>query len=181
MLSSGGNQGVLERSVIARASSSLTYDIPYNALVTNDGAWESNSDPNSWYEIILLNDSFVLEKYGITSNYKGNQDFPQSWILRGSENGRDWINLSYIESSGLITYKSTINYTVEKKLPFRFFQFTMLGENYAKNYHFCMSRIYFYGEQIEGCHFNQKQSHKNLNYSSHLNTLFVYITLILNI
>ena len=173
-LSNGGDKVILERSVSAKASTSISD--PYYALITDDNPWESRGYENSWYQIALFNDSFVLEKYGIKSNPVGNRDFPQSWVLVGSQNGRDWTNLSYIESSGLTQYGLTLNYSVEKQYPLRFFRLTMIGKNTAGDFQFCICRLYFYGQIVFSNILNQYHSIIHLNHF--YNTLFAFVLLL---
>ena len=172
-LSNNGNVEYLKSSINVQCSSQS--DDPFHPLLTHNSNWESLNSQNSWYLITLLNDSFLLENYSITSNPKGNPDFPQSWILEGSNNGRKWTNISCVESSKLTDYGKTKNYIVKRKIPLRFFKFTMIGLNYAQDYQFCINRIYFYGQNITNNLFYKENSYENSS-SNHVFFLFVILT-----
>ena len=143
---SQGSKDILQRSLTARSSSILSSINIYNAFFTNSSFFETESEDNAWFEIVLLNDSFILHSYSITSNSHGNDDFPQQWNFIGSTDGRKWHELSDVTDSKLKEKGQTVNYPVKRFLPLRFFRLIMKGTNYKGGKMLCIERIYFYGQ-----------------------------------
>ena len=146
---SKGNADILQKSVIISNSSQYNNKVPpINAFISNDEYWESDKVENSWIQVILLNDSFVLDHYEIKANSKGNKDIPQKWYLSASNNGREWKNVSVVLDSKLNELGQIREYSVSIFQPFKFFRFTMIGTNLKGNGFFCIGQIFFYGKSV---------------------------------
>ena len=109
--------------------------------------WESDhNDSEPEYTIVLLKSRIYLTGYGFTTNAYGNPDFPKSWYVYGSNDRNNWTQIDYKQTDYYFTnYSQSKSFTVEKQEPFRFFRFTIEGNNTNGSKYFCFQSIDLFG------------------------------------
>lgn len=107
----------------------------------NAGAWCSNDENRSWYEIEFINYYFYLEGYLIRASPV---DFFSDWQVLGSNNGRDYDVIDDVSGN---TQPASYNNFFECKYPKTRKKFKIItnGKRFKGDNHFCIWRIEFFG------------------------------------
>ena len=115
----------------------------------SDSHWASSGDPNQWFKIHFINNRVSVTHYTLKTRV-GNENFPLSWNLEGSNDDSHWTmihakesNYDLNSSGAYKTYRASIDGV------FSFFRVTMNDKNSNSGYIFHAERFELFGVLCE--------------------------------
>lgn len=140
-------------SVIIETSSSTNNDS--KILVSDEssaGFWESSkNNPNPWIQMTLKNAKFNLIGYTLkAASRSGDDRYPNSWIVAGSNDGEDWPILDQVDYNHILCEANAIApfecNEKESEDSFSIFRIQMTEPTENGDWTFSLARIEFFGD-----------------------------------
>ena len=150
-------------------ASSETFGKKDNAInFSSDSHWESGDESNRYYTLYFPFSGVSISGYGITSNSKGNGDFPRSWNVDVSNDNSKWIQISFIPESTIFTeHDQTKTFQLEYPGYYHYFKFTQNGKSNSGNIYFCFKHIDIFGSfSMPFFYTCESSSHFHISYIS---------------
>lgn len=113
----------------------------------------TRNEQNSWICFEFINHQIIPTHYSIKSHNNGGKgDFdPKSWVIEGSTNSKDWINLSEEQNTEILDGRNiahTFPIRNQSQQKIKFIRIRQTGQNSKNNYHLCFSAFEVYGQLI---------------------------------
>lgn len=141
-------------SITIDVSSNSSYGEPDSIIFqgVSGSYWESSSSqPNPWFQINLHNARLDIIGYVIkTTFHSSDSNYPNSWILAGSNNGEEWFTLDQIDNkSSLIESNTAVAFECADKdseEAFKIFRFEMTEPTVDGTWCFRLARVELFGD-----------------------------------
>lgn len=142
------NGNLQTRGIVYVTASTTLGNHPWQVIETDwTSHWVSEDLPDQWIKIDLKNARMALTHYSLkTYNYVTGGNHLRSWVLEGSINDQDWVELDRRQSTNDLNEKNKIQ-TYQVKTPglFRFFRLTQTGKSHCDSNMMALTSIEFFG------------------------------------
>eukprot|EP00746_Dinoflagellata_sp_MGD_P125229 gnl/MRDRNA2_/MRDRNA2_59957_c0_seq1.p1 gnl/MRDRNA2_/MRDRNA2_59957_c0~~gnl/MRDRNA2_/MRDRNA2_59957_c0_seq1.p1 ORF type:complete len:451 (+),score=71.88 gnl/MRDRNA2_/MRDRNA2_59957_c0_seq1:77-1429(+) len=136
--------------VVVSASSDVILHTSLANLVSRDHSYARlRSEPNSWFAIDLREWELRLEKYTLRHGQHAKETVPrglQSWVLEGSEDGTQWIELDrHTDDTSFHSMMATASWSVTTHDFYQHVRVRMTGPEVSGNFSLHLGGIELYG------------------------------------
>lgn len=115
--------------------------------------FQTENRANQWIAFEFNEMKMKVTSYTLQSYYNGKPNFanPKNWILEGSDNGRDWIEMDRHEECPDLNNKNVIkNYKIKGDFKeFKYIRVKQIGKNWANMDQLTLSKVELFGELYE--------------------------------
>lgn len=115
--------------------------------------FQTENRANQWIAFEFNDMKMKVTSYTLQSYYNGKPNFanPKNWILEGSDNGREWVEMDRHEDCPDLNNKNVIqNYKIKGDFKeFKYIRVKQIGKNWANMDQLTLSKVELFGELYE--------------------------------
>ena len=142
----GGNPHT-KGQVVITASSSLANN-PWQVIDYGwTSHWVTKNEPDQWIKFDFLTGKFHIYSYTLkTYNYVAGGNHLRSWVIEGSSNGNDWLELDRRHGLNDLNDRYKVkNFSCKNPGAFRYIRLKQIGKSHCDSYNLALTNIEFFG------------------------------------
>ena len=142
------NGNLQGRGVLVITASSTLANQPEQIVEPNwKSHWVSENIPDQWIKIDLKSARLMVSGYSIkTYNYVAGGNHLRSWVLEGSADDVDWVELDRQQSTSDLNGKGLVkSYEVKMTGSYRYLKLTQTGKSHCDSDMMALTAIEFFG------------------------------------
>ena len=149
LTSTNENNNINDSGIIEITSSSSTIGELSNIVDSNHESYSyTQNEPESWIMFDLKNYYVVANSYAIKSEPNPeNYDHMKSWIVEGSLDLNEWVQLDRRENDGSLNHSGAIGeFSIQQPSLVRYIRVKEIGTNWADRNYLSMANFELFGE-----------------------------------